>query len=200
MLKFLRVKTDTKSILYEDVKEEYAMYGGRGLIAKILNDEVNPKCDELGPENKFIACGGLLNGTTLSCSGRLSVGGKSPLTGGIKEANAGGTAGQMLAKLGIKAIIIENKPLNNEWYILKIDKNKADLLPADKYVGMNTYALSAQLRSDFGEKVGMILIGTAGERGSGWLPYRLPIWKAAPAVQQHAGGLEQLWAQKGSKL
>jgi hypothetical protein len=55
MLKFLRVKTDTKSILYQDVKEEYAMYGGRGLIAKILNDEVNPKCDVLGPENKFIA-------------------------------------------------------------------------------------------------------------------------------------------------
>ncbi|MGQ9824719.1 MAG: aldehyde ferredoxin oxidoreductase N-terminal domain-containing protein, partial [Desulfotomaculales bacterium] len=37
-------------------KEEHALYGGRGLIAKIMNDEVNPKCDPLGPENKLILC------------------------------------------------------------------------------------------------------------------------------------------------
>lgn len=85
----------------------------------------------------------------------MSVGGKSPLTGGIKEANSGGTAGQMFAKLGIKAIIMENKPADNEWFILKIDKDKAELLPADKYVGMNTYELSSKLRDDFGAKIGI---------------------------------------------
>ncbi|TEB05711.1 putative oxidoreductase YdhV [Pelotomaculum schinkii] len=199
MSKFLRVKTDTKSILTEVVNEEYAMYGGRGLIAKILNDEVNPKCNALGPENKFIVCGGLLNGTTFPCSGRLSVGGKSPLTGGIKEANSGGTAGLMLARLGIKAIIIENQPLNNEWSILKIDKDKAELLPADQYVGMNTYALSAQLRNDFGEKIGMILIGTAGERGYRMASVQVTDMEGRPCRSAARGGLGAVMGSKGIK-
>ncbi|MGB9904052.1 MAG: aldehyde ferredoxin oxidoreductase N-terminal domain-containing protein, partial [Desulfotomaculales bacterium] len=165
MRKFLRVKMDTKAIVFEDAKEEYALFGGRGLIAKIMNDEVNPKCDPLGPENKLILCGGLLNGTLAPNTGRLSVGGKSPLTGGIKEANAGGTAAQMMGRLGIRAIIVEGKPRDNEWFILKIDKDRAELLPGDKYAGLNNYALTDQLRKDFGAKIGIISIGCAGERG-----------------------------------
>jgi aldehyde:ferredoxin oxidoreductase len=57
----------------------------------MINNEVPPTCDPLGPENKLIFAPGLLSGTALVNTSRISVGAKSPLTGGIKESNAGGT-------------------------------------------------------------------------------------------------------------
>ncbi|MDO9534335.1 MAG: aldehyde ferredoxin oxidoreductase C-terminal domain-containing protein [Bacillota bacterium] len=164
MANILRVNMASKSVKVEDQKEEYQLFGGRNFIAKIMNDEVNPKCDPLGPENKLIISTGLLAGTTAPTSGRISVGGKSPLTGTVKEANAGGTAAQMLARLGLKAIIVEGMPEGNEWYILKVSADGAELLPGDKYAGMNNYELCSALQSDFGDKIGTISIGAAGER------------------------------------
>ena len=199
MSKFLRVNTNSKSIVYEDVEENYTFFGGRGLIAKLLNDEVDPKCDALGPENKLILCGGILNGTAGPNTGRLSVGGKSPLTGGIKEANAGGTAAQMLAKLDIKAIIVENKPSENEWFILKIDKNDAMLLPADNYLGLNNYDLTAQIRQEFGEKVGIISIGCAGERGYRNSTLQVTDIEGHPSRAAARGGLGAVMGSKGIK-
>ena len=46
----------------------------------------------LGPENVVVFAPRIIAGTSLPNSGRLSVGGKSPLTGMIKESNSGGTA------------------------------------------------------------------------------------------------------------
>lgn len=155
----------SKSIQYQHVQDGYTLFGGRGLIAKLLNDEVDPKCDPLSYENKLIVCPGLLTNTMAPCSGRISIGGKSPLTGTIKEANAGGIVAQMLGKLQIKGIIIEDKPVDNQWYILKVDKEGATLLAADKYVGMNNYQLTEEIQKDFGLKIGILSIGGAGERG-----------------------------------
>jgi len=163
--KIVRVNMSAKTVNFEDVKEELRLFGGRGFIAKILNDEVDPKCDPLGPENKLIISTGLLAGTPAPTSGRISIGGKSPLTGTIKEANAGGMAGNMLARMGIKAIIVEGVPVEDKWYILKISREGAELLPGDKYVGMNNYDLAAALQKEFGDKIGILSIGGAGERG-----------------------------------
>ena len=69
-----------------------------------------PLCHPLGADNKLVIAPGLLSGTAAAMSGRLSVGCKSPLTGGIKEANAGGQAAQVLARLGYAAIVLEGKP------------------------------------------------------------------------------------------
>lgn len=199
MLRFLRLKMDTKSIIYENVKEEYELFGGRGLIAKILNDEVNPKCDALSRENKLILCGGLLNGTLAPNCGRLSVGGKSPLTGGIKEANVGGTAARILGKLMLKAIIVENKPPDNEWFILRIDADKTELLPAGKYVGLNNYALAERLREDFGEQISIISIGTAGERGYRNSTVQVTDMEGRPSRAAGRGGLGAVMGSKGLK-
>ncbi len=162
--KFIRVNMDSKVVKYED-RKDLELYGGRGLIDKILTDEVDPTCDALGTGNKLIVCVGLLNGTAAPASGRISVGCKSPLTGGVKEANAGGTAGAAFARLGLKGIIVENTPAGNEWYILKVNKDGAVLLPADKYVGLGTYATAERLIQDYGNKVSVMAIGPAGERG-----------------------------------
>lgn len=199
MAKLLRVNTNLKTIVYEDVKEEYSLFGGRSLIAKLLNDEVDPTCDPLGPGNKLIICGGLLNGTVASTSGRLSIGGKSPLTGTIKEANAGGIAGQMLARLGVKAIIIEGAPLNKEWYILKVSMDKSELCPASQYVGLNNYALTNQLKHDFGQNIGIISIGGAGERGYRNSTVQITDMSGYPSRAAGRGGLGAVMGSKGIK-
>jgi len=94
----------------EEVPAEWKLMGGRALTSAIVAKEVDPECNPLGSKNKLVFAPGLLTGTMAANSGRLSVGAKSPLTGGIKESNAGGTAAQRFAKLGIKALIIERNP------------------------------------------------------------------------------------------
>ncbi|MGD9073466.1 MAG: aldehyde ferredoxin oxidoreductase N-terminal domain-containing protein, partial [Desulfobacterales bacterium] len=74
----------------------YAGLGGRAMTSAIVAKEVPPLCHPLGADNKLVIAPGLLSGTTAAMSGRISVGCKSPLTGGIKEANAGGQAAQVL--------------------------------------------------------------------------------------------------------
>jgi aldehyde:ferredoxin oxidoreductase len=106
-MKFIRVNMTEKTISIEDVPQEYLGLGGRGLTSVMINAEVPPTCDPLGPENKLIFAPGFLTGTPLVNTSRLSVGAKSPLTGGIKESNVGGTVGAALGHLGITAIIVE---------------------------------------------------------------------------------------------
>ena len=109
MKKLLRINLDELAYSLEELPKIYADLGGRALSSQIIGQEVPPKADPIGPENKLIFAAGILAGTTFPNSGRLSVGAKSPLTNGIKEANVGGTAGQKLGRLGIKAIIVEGK-------------------------------------------------------------------------------------------
>lgn len=108
MFRFLRVNMATKTCVFEDIPEEYAGLGGRALTSTIVAREVNPICTPLGPHNKLVFAPGLLGATNSPNGNRISVGCKSPLTEGIKEANSGGQPGGHLAKLGIMAIIVED--------------------------------------------------------------------------------------------
>jgi aldehyde:ferredoxin oxidoreductase len=166
MSKVIRVNTKTGSVTAEDLKKDYQLFGNRGLVAKVMTDEVNPKCDPLGNENKLIISTGVLAGTTLPTGHRLSVGGKSPLTGTIKEANVGGNAAHMLAGHGIRMIVVDDIPSDGDWKMLLIDKDgQAKLVSADGYAGLNNYALVEKLKGAYGEDVGVVSIGMAGERG-----------------------------------
>ena len=166
MNKVIRVNTQTGAVTSEDFKDEYRLFGNRGLVARVMTDEVNPKCDPLGKENKFLLTTGIFSGTNLPTAHRLSAGGKSPLTGAIKESNVGGNAGYMLAGHGIKMVIIENAPDDNAWKVLVIDKSgKAELVPADEYLGLNNYDLVDKLKAKYGDKIAVASIGLAGERG-----------------------------------
>lgn len=164
MDKILRVNMYNMSTSLEDVPENIALFGGRGAVAKILSEEVDPASDPLGPDNKLVLCPGLFADTAAPCSGRISIGAKSPLTGTVKEANAGGTAAKKMAVLNLYAVIIEGQPSPNDWWILSINETGADLLPAQKYLGMNTYELSESLRQNFGYDSSLLCIGQAGER------------------------------------
>lgn len=163
MLKVLRVNMTTREIKSEELPEKYALLGGRALTSQIVSDEVPATCDPLGPFNKLVIAPGLLSGTSAPSSGRLSVGAKSPLTGGIKESNAGGVTSQKLASLGIKALILEGQPDGNDWYGIKITSDGAEMFSAADLAGKGTYEVTSLCRDRYGAKVAVITIGPAGE-------------------------------------
>lgn len=162
-MKILRINMTNLTVTEEAVSKEYAGIGGRALTSAIVSNEVKPTCHPLGPNNKLVFAPGLLTGTTAPNSGRLSVGAKSPLTGTIKESNAGGTASQKLAKMGIKALIIEGQPSADKYYIIKVDKDGVSIIEETENIGIGNYEVIKNLSNRFGDKVGIITIGQAGE-------------------------------------
>jgi len=163
MDRIIRVDMTTLKVKEEKCPAKYAMLGGRSLTSQIVLDEIQATCNPLGPLNKLIAAPGVLSGTSAACSGRMSFGGKSPLTGTIKESNVGGIASQKLAKNNVKAIIIEGEPKDNKWHLLKVTKDGAELVSADDLAGLGTYATVDKLWNKYGKGVGVISIGPAGE-------------------------------------
>jgi aldehyde:ferredoxin oxidoreductase len=163
MAKMLRVNMTDRTATYEDVPEKYKFLGGRGLTSTIVCDEVDPTCHPLGPNNKLVFAPGIITGTNAPTSGRISVGGKSPLTGGIKESNAGSAWPQLVARLGLKAIVVEGYPEDDGWWGLHVTKDGAEFLAADEYAGKSLNEIFPGLFERFGEKVGIATIGVAGE-------------------------------------
>ncbi len=161
--KVWRVNCRTKNITSNPVPQTWQRLGGRGLIARILVDEVPATCEPVGPNNKLIFAPGLLVGHMLSSCDRISIGGKSPLTGGVKEANAGGTTGLHLASLGIKAIIIEDKPANGDWSILYVSKAGIKFETADDLIGCGVFECATKLIVKYGSKIAVAVIGKGGE-------------------------------------
>lgn len=162
MSKILRVDMAAKSCVFEDTPDEYKGLGGRGLTSAVTALEVEPLCHPLGPKNKLIFAPGLLGGTRCANANRISVGCKSPLTGGIKESNSGGLAGGRLAMLDIQAVIIENAVSDGAFLQLEIEQDQAKLVPA-KVAGLNNYEAAARLKDTYGKDCCYILIGRAGE-------------------------------------
>jgi aldehyde:ferredoxin oxidoreductase len=164
MSKVLRVNMADRTTAYEDVPEKYRLLAGRGLTSTIIYDEVDPTCHPLGPNNKLVFAPGIVTGTNAPTSGRVSVGGKSPLTGGIKESNSGSVWPQLVARLGLKAIVVEGYPKDGGWWGLHVTKDGAEFFPADEYAGKGLYEVYPLLFERFGKKVGIASIGIAGER------------------------------------
>lgn len=153
------------TVCREPLDEEFRELGGRALIAQYMIRNVPPLCDPLGDLNQLIICTSVFAGTKLTTAHRLSVGGKSPLTGGIKESNSGGYAAALLAEQGIRLIVVKDLPVNDKLWLLHIDpKGNASLLDAGIYEGVNNYEFVDKMHERFGDKLATISIGTAGER------------------------------------
>jgi aldehyde:ferredoxin oxidoreductase len=163
MDQILRINLSDLTVKSEPVPAAWAGYGGRALTSTIVAAEVPATCHPLGPKNKLVFAPGLLSGTLASNTGRLSLGSKSPLTGTIKESNAGGTAAQMLAKLAIKALIIEGIPKDDKWRAVYINKDGARIEEETATVGMGNYEAIQVLDERLDKKAGLIVLGPAGE-------------------------------------
>ena len=142
---------------------DYAGLGGRAMTSAVVAKEVPPLCHPLGEDNKLVIAPGMLSGSAAAMSGRLSVGCKSPLTGGIKEANSGGQGAQVLARLGYAAIILEGKPKDDTLYKVFINKDGVKITADNSLKMLGNYALVDKIKAEYGEKVACISIGQAGE-------------------------------------
>ncbi|MEA2007504.1 MAG: aldehyde ferredoxin oxidoreductase N-terminal domain-containing protein, partial [Chloroflexota bacterium] len=162
--KIIRIDMSTLKATYEDVPEKWSRWAGRGLTSAIVVDEVDPTCHPLGPSNKVVIAPGWVTGSPAApSSGRTSFGGKSPLTGGIKEANSGGLSGQKIAKLGIAAIILEGMPKDGKWYSIFINKDGVKFEDASDLAGKGMYEVDELLWEKYPNKPAVIGIGQAGE-------------------------------------
>ncbi len=198
--KILRVNMKKLETNYEDLPEKYQYLGGRGLTSTIVAEEVPPTCHPLGPHNKVVLAPGIVTGTNAPSSGRLSVGGKSPLTGGIKEANVGTNFAQMLGRMRIGAIIIEGQTEGKDYYLLKITNDKTEFIKANKWIGKGLYEVYKDLRKEFGEKIGICGVGIAAELfgGNSGLCFNDP--EGLPSRYAGRGGLGAVMASRGLKF
>jgi len=159
-----RVNMSDLSFKIEEVPADWMGLGGRGLTSTIVAAEVDPECHPLGPNNKMVFAPGLLSGTSAANSGRNSLGAKSPLTGGIKESNVGGTIAGIMAKLGVKALIIEGIPEDDStFYHLHVSKNSVIIEAVPDLVGKDNYFVLNAMEEKYNKKVAVMTIGRPGE-------------------------------------
>ena len=200
-MKILRVNMTKLTARVQEMPEKYRAMGGRWLTDRIVCDEVDPLCHPLGPNNKVVFAPGIVTGTPAPSSGRISVGGKSPLTGGIKEANAGTPFAQKLARLGVKAIIVEGKPLKEvRFWLLKIGRDSVGPHSADEWVIKSLYDVFPSIFERFGDGVGVEAIGVAGERLMTNAGVCFNDIDGRPSRYAGRGGLGAVLGSKGLKL
>jgi aldehyde:ferredoxin oxidoreductase len=195
----LRLDVGKKTAKKEKVPEAWNLLGGRSLCAAILHREVDPLCDPQGSHNKIIAAPGLLAGTMAPSFGRISFGAKSPLTGGIKEANAGGTAAQKLDRLGIKALVVEGDPKDDRFLVIRLTMEGCDFLSAGEVSGKSNYVAVSSLLERFGDKVTIISIGPCGEMGMKAATIAVTDPRGRPSRHAARGGLGAVMGAKRLK-
>jgi aldehyde:ferredoxin oxidoreductase len=201
----LRLNMTDRSWKLEEVPERYQHLGGRGLTSTLIYDEVDPTCHPLGPNNKLVFAPGIITGTSAPTSARVSVGAKSPLTGGIKESNAGSGWAPAVARMGIKAIVVEGQPeeQGSFWMAhiaLEDGEPKVTFEPADEYTGQNLYDVYPKVYERFGTKVHVAGVGTAGEFGYPNSGICFNDMKRNPTRYSGRGGLGAVMGSKGLKF
>ena len=179
---------------------EYAGLGGRAMTSSVVAKEVPPFCHPLGGENKLVIAPGLLSGTGAAMSGRLSVGCKSPLTGGIKEANSGGQPAQVLARLGYGAIILEGKPQGDDLYKVIINKDGVKIEADNSLKMMTNYDLVVRMKAEYGDKIACISIGPAGEMKMQSASVACTDPEQRPSRHAGRGGVGAVMGAKGVKV
>ena len=192
-----RVNMSDLSVRSEETAPES---GGRGLTSAIVAKEVPASCHPLSAENKLVIAPGMLSGTGAPCSGRLSAGAKSPLTGTIKESNSGGQGAIALAMLGIGAIVIEGMPEKGKLYRLAVTKDGIKIDSADDLAGLGNYDTVAKQFEQFGDKVVCMSIGPAGEMCALAASIAITDPEGRPTRHCGRGGLGAVMGSKGVKV
>ena len=178
---------------------DYAGLGGRAMTSGIVAKEVPPLCHPLGEDNKLVIAPGMLSGSVAAMSGRISVGCKSPLTGGIKEANSGGQPSQMLGRLGYAAIVLEGKPQEKNLYKIFINKDGVEIKEDNSLCMLGNYDLVDKMKAEYGEKVHCISIGPAGEMKMSAASIAFTDMEQRPTRHAGRGGVGAVMGSKGVK-
>ncbi len=187
----LRVNLEKKTVVKEplNLKAAHDFVGARGLGTKYFCDEVDPKVDALGPDNKLIFMTGPLTGTAASCSGRYEVVAKAPLTGTIGAANSGGHFGPELKYAGYDGIIFEG--VSDSPVYLYINDDKVELRDASHLWGKTVFEATDELNKTCGASFRVACIGPTGEN--------LCLYAGVMNDKHRAAGRGGLGAVMGSK-
>jgi aldehyde:ferredoxin oxidoreductase len=178
----------------------YEGLGGRALTSSVIAKEVPADCHPLSKFNKLVIAPGLLSGSIAAMSGRISVGCKSPLTGGIKESNSGGQPSQVLARLGYAAIVLEGKPDSKDLYSIFIDKNGVKISIDNNLKMLPNYDLVDKMKEKYGDKIACISIGPAGEMMLGAASVAFTDMELRPARHAGRGGPGAVMGSKKVKV
>ena len=162
MRKYLHINLNDRQTATEEWDGEALVKAGRYLIAKMLVEAGVATADPLGPDNPLIFSAGPFAGTTFSNANRLSVGCKSPLTGGIKEANAGGTFAYAMGRIELAGFTLHEQA--NEWLVIHFDKEgNLTFEEATPYLGKTNTEAANLLYERYGKKISFALCGPVGE-------------------------------------
>ena len=183
-----------------DQSGAYAGLAGRALTSAVVSREVPPLAHPLGEDNKLVIAPGMLSGSIAAMSGRVSVGCKSPLTGGIKEANSGGQGSQVLARLGYAAIILEGKPKDDDLYKIFINRDGVKITRDNSLKMLGNYDLVEKMKGEYGDKIACISIGPAGEMKMSAASIAFTDMELRPTRHAGRGGVGAVMGAKGVKV
>lgn len=196
----LRIDVSAQEIqVTEEKLGQYAGLGGRALTSALIAAEVPADCHPLGPENKLVIAPGLMSGTAAVNSGRLSVGCKSPLTGGIKEANAGGQGAQVLARLGYAAIVLEGERQGDDLYVLRVSPTGVRVEKDNSLKMFTNYQLMDTFQGEYQKNGAMLSIGPAGEMRLANSTVAVTDPEGRPTRHAGRGGVGAVMGSKGIK-
>lgn len=187
----LRVDLSSGAIVREPLDEGLALnyLGGRGFTSRLQYDLIPRDVDPFGPENVAIIGLGMLTGLGVACSGRFTLGARSPLTGILGDANSGGMWGAVVRRAGYDIITIHGQ--SEKPVYLSINDDKVELRDARGLWGKDTRETERLIREELGRRVSVAAIGQAGEN--------LVRVASFMADCEHAAGRCGLGAVLGSK-
>ncbi len=161
--KVLRIDCKNREHSTEPLRMDWAKQylGSKGLSIKYMYEELAPGIDALGPENKLILMTGPLNGTTVPCSGKLSVAAKSPATGTMNDCSIGGHVGNKIKYAGYDTIIFED--ISEDPIYVIIDNDKIAFKDASHLWGKDAHEAEGILSEQYGKEASVMCIGPAGE-------------------------------------
>lgn len=204
---FVRINMTDQTARVEPAPEAYQHLGGRAVTSTLVSEEVSPLCHPLGPNNKLVFSPGMVTGTAAPTSARVSVGAKSPLTGGIKEANAGSSWARSVAVMQIKALVVEGQPKEKgKFWGVKLTwdaaagKPKVEFFDATEYTGQDLYAVFPKVYEKFGSKISIAGCGAAGEYGYGNSGVVFNDQAKRPSRYAGRGGMGAVMGSKGLKF
>jgi len=162
MRTYYDIDLDTRKIDRRELHGEAIVRAGRYLIARTLLERGAATVDPLSAANPLIFSAGPFAGTSFSNANRTSVGCKSPLTGGIKEANGGGTFSYALGQLKIAGFTLLGA--SPDWVVLHLKKDGTIAFDsAAALLGKGNFEAGKGLFAKYGKKIAFALCGPVGE-------------------------------------
>ena len=198
MRTYYDIQLTDRAVTRRELSGEAVVNAGRYLIAKTLLELGAATTDPLSPANPLIFSAGPFAGTTFSNANRTSVGCKSPLTGGVKEANGGGTFSYGLGQLKIAGLTLLGA--SPGWVVIHFKKDGAlEFDDAAGDLGQGNVEAAELLRSRYGKKITYALCGPVGEYQGLIAGIAFPDKDGRPARLSARGGVGAVMGAKKVK-